>query len=289
MRAKHEPLLASRKAARLESEVRRQRDERLRLLEDACIRQWRLLPPEDVPYMPSHRHALEFGPVADAVNDRDADLDEAVQKAIPDIYAVIAEKRKALNSMLPDEGVQDAVELATAVFSTSSAFSQTFFGPEILAAVYTASKYRTKPPVECSESARKIVLYLLDVAGLDERTTRLEMDRLDHRFVCMRCRADRKLDTVTGHDVHGRFALSWRFAVRVRPSHYEARLVYLGVSRRSSILCIRCTPRRRPTCAYLAQTNALMLLSTRASRTSEWVTVRTDASTAMRMLAKTRG
>ncbi|KZV65723.1 hypothetical protein PENSPDRAFT_655514 [Peniophora sp. CONT] len=213
LRAKHEPLLASRKAARMESEVRRQRDERLRQLEDACIRQWRLLPPEDVPYMPSHRHALEFEPVANAVDDRDADLDEAVQKAIPDIYTVIAEKRKALSSMLPEGDVQDAVELATAVFSTSSAFSQTFFGPEILAAVYTASKYRTKPPVECSESARKIVLYLLDVAGLDERTTRLEMDRLDHRFVCMRCRADRKLDTVTVHDVHGRFALSWRFAV----------------------------------------------------------------------------
>lgn len=223
LRAKHEPLLASCKTSRLDSEARRQRDERLRQLEDACIRQWKLLPPEDVAYMPSHRHSVEFPPMADALHDRDADLDEAVQKALPDIYATVAEKRAFLSSLLPDGGMGDPLDLASAVFSTTSAFSQTFFGPEILAVVYTTSKYRARPRVEFSSSARDIVLYLLEVVGLDAYTTRLEMDRLDHRFVCMRCRADRKLDGGTGHDVHGRFALSWRFVVRVSSLNELAR------------------------------------------------------------------
>ncbi|VDB91927.1 unnamed protein product [Peniophora sp. CBMAI 1063] len=213
MRAKHEPLLASRKAARLESEARRRRDERLHHLEDACIRQWKLLPPPDVPYMPSHRHAAEFETVADALDERDADLDEVVRKAVPEIYATIAEKKAYLSSLLPKGTTEDALERASTAFSTSSAFSQSYFGPEVLAAVYSTSKYRAMPRVEFNVSAREMVLYLLKTACLEECTTRMEMDRLDLRFVCMRCRADRRLDAGTGHDVQGRFALSWRFAV----------------------------------------------------------------------------
>jgi hypothetical protein len=199
------PMLAIRKAARLESEA-------LQRLEDACVAHWKTLPPALVPYMPSVAHVQEFEPVARALRDSAADFGAALAAASADIRRTIDDNTAALARMLPAGA--GALERADAVFQTQSAFSHVCFGREVLASVFTHTRFRALPRVQFSTQAHAAVACVLRAAGADAGATRKEMDRHGARFVCMTCRAEQRYDPVSERDAFGRYVWDWRGAVR---------------------------------------------------------------------------
>jgi hypothetical protein len=125
------------------------------------------------------------------------------------------ERARRLRSLLPDfEGQTDgeAVCLATSVYECADCH-QFASGPYMLAHdCDRAQKPGTFHP-QFSERGVETVKVLLRLLGLGRRTTTLELDRRNDKFVCMQCSRGSFIEG--GKEVLGRCVRDWRSCVRL--------------------------------------------------------------------------
>jgi len=143
---------------------------------------------------------------------------EAINSLRPELETREQERARHLRSLLAEtnvfEGLTDngAIALATSVFKCSDCrlFAS---GPHMLAHdCDRAQKPGTFRP-QLGERGRETVKALLQLLGLGRRTTALDLDRRNDKFVCMQC--SRGSFIQGGKEVLGRCVRDWRSCVRL--------------------------------------------------------------------------
>ncbi|KAI0312946.1 hypothetical protein OF83DRAFT_1143601 [Amylostereum chailletii] len=220
--------VSQRRDLRVATEKRSRRAARERALEEEYVRHWKTLPHSLVSYMPSvHHYKNEFQSIVEMLAE-DEPVSDAwrarLRKAIRDTMGTIRDTLRAhkehLISLLPPVDVPvggmvseaTRADLATSVF-TPARQETNYFGTEILARIFRDWKYMTPPAVHLQERGAQTVRHLLALTGLGEDTAKVDMDRKDARFVCLRCPAARRNDWTLDKSVVGRFVMGWRTAV----------------------------------------------------------------------------
>jgi hypothetical protein len=141
---------------------------------------------------------------------------EAINSLRPELETRKQERARHLRSLLTEteffEGLTDDgyIELATSVYKCSDCrlFAS---GPHMLAHdCDRAQKPGTFRP-QLSERGMETVKVLLQLLGLGEGTTALDLDRRNDRFVCMQC--PRGSFIQGGKEVLGRCVRDWRSCV----------------------------------------------------------------------------
>ena len=168
----------------------------------------------------------ENGDLADALargpGPDDPLLIDRISEAIDKLGGELEDRRRdreaLLQSLLPKTDVSEdakdgeAIFLATSVYECSDCHLPTS-GPYMLAhKCEQAPKPNTLHP-RLSEIGRATVGILLQLLGLGRKTTALELDRRNDRFVCMRC--PRGSFPQNGKEVLGRCVRDWRSCVRL--------------------------------------------------------------------------
>lgn len=196
----------------------------------------RILPSEWL-YLPTPEQACRFPWCAEIIEQNletellDADFDLPLTNLPSSVEAWIREKRDAHIALLPEE-YRDALPPTASMIPTtltsssvddvrqgrSSGELRPFLGPlELALAVFQIHKvlvardmcnaWKGPLPLEFSSLGSGAVLQMLELAGLDPKTTTaVDFDAVNHRFFCLSCcgAGDTKAET-------------WRSAVRVTP------------------------------------------------------------------------
>ena len=159
--------------------------------------------------------ALGTGPDVPSLTDR---ISEAINDLGLELQTRGRERAALLRSLLPQTDVsEDAVDdkaifLATSVYECSDCHLPTT-GPYMLAhKCEQAPKPNTLHP-RLSKIGRATVEILLRLLGLGTKTTALELDTRNDRFVCMQC--PRGSFPQNGREVLGRCVRDWRSCVRL--------------------------------------------------------------------------
>ena len=158
---------------------------------------------------------LEDDPDNTILNEESHD---AMSSIIPELESLKRERASLLRSLLPRddayEGMadEDVLALATSVFECAPCH-QRASGLHMLAhRCYGPQRSRNQCP-RFSKESKKTVEALLKLMGLGAKTTALELDRRNDRFVCWRC----PLVTFFTEEVYPqrRIVRDWRSCVRL--------------------------------------------------------------------------
>ena len=154
--------------------------------------------------------ALGTGPGEPHLTDR---ISEAINDLELELVTRRRERAELLRSLLPKTDVaedakdDEAISLATSVYECSDCHLPTSGLYMLAHKCEQAPKPNTLQP-RLSEMGRATVEILLRLLGMGRKTTALELDTRNDRFVCMRC--PRGSFPQNGKEVLGRCVRDWR-------------------------------------------------------------------------------
>ena len=145
-------------------------------------------------------------------------FDEAISGLEAELETRKQERAKYLRSLLPKTDVfedatdDEAIALATSVYECSDC-RLCASGHHMLAHECDRAQKTGIFHPQLSEQGRETVKILLQLLGLGRKTTTVDLDRRNDRFVCMRC--SRGSFFQNGKEVLGRCVRDWRSCVRL--------------------------------------------------------------------------